>query len=282
MTRVKWTRIAGWLGPCLALALLTGPAVAAPAPANLFQRVGFDQHLGARLPRDARFRDSTGAPVRLGELLQGRPVVLVLGYYECPNLCGLVWQGLGESLQKLKLHVGEDFDVIAVSIDPNEGPDLAAAKRESVLNGYGRPESAAGWHFLTGDEPQIRAVADAAGFRYVYDPKIDQYAHASGLVVATPDGRISRYLFGVRYAERNLRLALVESSGGGIGSPVDQLLLLCYHYDPATGQYGLLITNLLRAGGAVTVAGVLGFVVVSRRRERRAAARADGIPRART
>ena len=282
MTRVKWTRIAGWLGPCLALALLTGPAVAAPAPANLFQRVGFDQHLGARLPRDARFRDSTGAPVRLGELLQGRPVVLVLGYYECPNLCGLVWQGLGESLQKLKLLVGEDFDVIAVSIDPNEGPDLAAAKRESVLKGYGRQGSAAGWHFLTGEESQIRAVADAAGFRYVYDPQIDQYAHASGLVVATPDGRISRYLFGVRYAERNLRLALVESSGGGIGSPVDQLLLLCYHYDPATGQYGLLITNLLRAGGAVTVAGVLGFVVVSRRRERRAAVRADGAPRART
>ncbi|MFN2165981.1 MAG: SCO family protein, partial [Anaerolineae bacterium] len=156
------TRIAGWLG--LWLTLVTGAAAAAPAPApeHLFQRVGFDQNLGTQLPLDARFRDSSGAPVRIGDLLQGRPVILVLGYYECPNLCGLVWQGLGESLQKLKLRVGKDFDVIAVSIDPDEDPALAAAKRESVVKRYGRNGSAAGWHFLTGEESQIRAVADAA------------------------------------------------------------------------------------------------------------------------
>jgi protein SCO1 len=241
------------------------------APDDLFQRVGFDQNLGTQLPLDTRFRDSTGKTVRLGDLLRERPAVLVLGYYECPNLCGLVWQGLQESLQSLQLRVGRDFDVIALSIAPGEGPELAAAKRESVLKAYGAPGSSVGWYFLTGDEAQIRAVADAAGFRYVYDPEIDQYAHASGVVVMTPAGQVSRYLYGVRFPERDLRLALVESSDGRIGSPVDQLLLLCYHYDPATGRYGLLITNLLRAGGALTVAALAGFVVLSRRRDRRAA-----------
>ena len=263
-------RIACWLG--LWLVLATG---AAAAPQDLFQRVGFDQNLGAQLPLNARFEDSTGAPVRLGDLLQGRPAVLVLGYYECPNLCGLVWQGLQESLKTLGLRVGKDFDVIAVSIDPGEGPELAAGKREAVLKAYGASSTGAGWHFLTGDEAQIRAVADAAGFRYVYDAEIDQYAHASGIVVTTPGGEVSRYLFGVRFPDRDLRLALVESSGGRIGSPVDQLLLLCYHYDPATGHYGLLIMNLLRAGGALTVAGLLGFVLVSRRRDRRVGAADD-------
>jgi len=265
-------RVSCWLWLCLAL--IGGQASAAPD--DLFQRVGFDQRLGAPLPLDAQFVDSVGAPVRIGDLLQGRPAVLVLGYYECPNLCGLVWQGLQESLRKVHLTAGKDFDVIAVSIDPHEGPKLAAAKRDAVLKAYGRPDSAAGWHFLTGDEAQIRAVADAAGFRYVYDPEIDQYAHAAGVVVTTPNGKVSRYLFGVRFPERDLRLALVDSSGGRIGSPVDQLLLLCYHYDPVTGRYGLLISNLLRAGGALTVAGLLGFVLVSRRRDRRAAAAEDG------
>jgi len=265
-------RVAFWLA-VVWLAIVACPTAAAPD--DLFQRAGLDQNLGAQVPLDARFRDSAGSTVRLGDLLGGRPAILVLGYYECPNLCGLVWQGLQESLQSLKLQVGQDFDVVAVSIDPAEGPELAAAKRKAVLKAYGRPDSTAGWHFLTGEESQIRSVADAAGFRYVYDPEIDQYAHASGLVVITPDGQVSRYLYGVRFPERDLRLSLVESSGGRIGSPVDQLLLLCYHYDPATGQYGLLITNLLRLGGAATVAGLLGFVLVSRRRDRRAEAPDD-------
>jgi len=264
-------RSTGWLTvlPALWFAVAAAPAMAAPD--DLFRRVGFDQNLGAQLPLDARFRDSTGKTVSIDELLAGRPAVLVLGYYACPNLCGLVWQGLEESLRPLRLQVGKDFDVIAVSIDPDEGQGLAAKKRAAVLKASGESESAAGWHFLTGGEDQIRPVADAVGFRYVYDPDIDQYAHASGIVIVTPDGQVSRYLFGVRFPERDLRLGLVESSGGSIGSPVDQLLLLCYHYDPATGKYGLLITNLLRAGGAFTVAGLAGFVLLSRRRDRRAA-----------
>lgn len=248
------------------------------APQNLFQEVGFDQRLGDRVPLDSQFRDADGRSVRLGDYFAGRPVLLVLGYYECPNLCGVVWQGLLQSLRPLKLQVGRDFDVVAVSIDPNEGSEIARLKRDTYVREYGRPGSASGWHFLTGTEASVRRLADAVGFRYIYDPEIDQYAHASGVVLATPAGVLSRYLFGVRFSRTDLRLALVESSDGRIGTPVDQLLLLCYHYDPATGKYGLLIMNLLRGAGALTVASLLGFVVLSRRRERRAS-QGDDRPR---
>jgi protein SCO1/2 len=238
-------------------------------PDGLFQRVGFDQHLGATLPLDAAFRDAEGHTVRLGQYFGTRPVVLVPGYYECPNLCGIVWRGFLESARQLGLDVGRDFDVVAVSIDPRETPQLAWQKQVAYRQAYGRAGTANGWHFLTGTAATISQLAQAAGFRYVYDAELDQYAHAAGLVVATPEGTISRYLFGVRFDPTDLRLALVESSSGRIGSPVDQLLLLCYHYDPANGQYGLLIMNLLRGAGLVTLATLLGFVVWSRRREAR-------------
>ncbi len=259
-----------WTCVCL------GATQARAVPPNLFQQVGFDQHLGARLPLRVPFRDSAGRAVELGDYFGQRPVILVFGYFECPNLCGLIWQGLLESLRPLKLQAGRDFDLVAISIDPRESPELAGNKRAAYLREYGRPDAASGWHFLTGTEAAIRQVTDAAGFRYVHDPEIDQYAHASGLVVATPTGVLSRYLFGVRFSRTDLRLALVESSGGRIGSPIDQLLLLCYHYDPSTGRYGPLIMNLLRATGGLTVAGLLGFVVLSRRRERKGAATAPG------
>jgi protein SCO1/2 len=178
------------------------------------------------------------------------------------------WRGLLESLQRLKLAVDRDFEVVAVSIDPNESPELAREKQASYAREYKRPGTESGWHFLSGEEPAVHRIAGAVGFRYVYDPEIDQYAHAAGLVVATPHGVVSRYLYGVRFPETDLRLALVESSNGTVGSPVDQLLL-CFHYDPANGKYGVLIMNLLRVAGDITVAGLVGFVLVSRRRERR-------------
>jgi protein SCO1/2 len=254
------------------LCLAASPAAPA-APGDLFQAVGFDQHPGASLPLDTPFRDASGQAVELGDYFGERPVVLVLGYFECPNLCGVVWQGLLESLRPLELEVGRDFDLVALSIDPGEGPRVAGEKRDAYLRAYGRPDSSPGWHFLTGTEKDIRRVADAVGFHYVYDPEIDQYAHASGVVVVTPAGVLSRYLFGVRFPRTDLRLALVESSEGRIGTAVDQLLLLCYHYDPTTGKYGVLIMNVLRGAGALTVTALLGFVAVSRRRERRGADR---------
>jgi protein SCO1/2 len=242
---------------------------AAATPEHLFQRVGFEQRLGATLPLDTGLRDQDGHQVRLGDYFKGRPVVLVLGYYRCPNLCSVVWRELLESLQRLKLDVGRDFEVVAVSIDPKESPELAREKQATYAQDYKRPGTESGWHFLTGDEPAVRRIADAVGFHYVYDPEIDQYAHPAGLVVATPQGVVSRYLYGVRFPETDLRLALVESSNGTVGSPVDQLLLLCFHYDPKNGKYGVLIMNLLRVAGGFTAAGLVGFVLVSRRRERR-------------
>jgi protein SCO1/2 len=249
------------------LALLACQAAAEPE--NLFQRVGFDQRPGAALPLDAVFRAEDGSEVKLGRYFGTRPVVLVPGYYECPNLCGIQWRGFLDSAREIGLTVGRDYEVVAISIDPRETPEIARHKREATRTAYDRPGPADGWHFLTGTEPAIRRVAQAAGFRYVYDPELDQYAHAAGLVIATPEGTISRYLFGVRFNPTDLRLALVESADGNIGSPVDQLLLLCYHYDPANGRYGLLIMNVLRGAGALTAAALLGFVVHSRRRERR-------------
>ena len=247
-------------------------------PDGLFKRVGFDQHIGATLPLDAMFHDAEGHRARLGRYFGTRPVLLVPGYYDCPNLCGMVWRGLLESIRKLGLDVGRDFDIVAVSIDPRETPQLALQKQAAYREAYGRAGSANGWHFLTGTGTAIRQLAEAAGFRYVYDPEIDQYAHAAGLVITTPEGTISRYLFGVRFDPTDLRLALVESSRGRMGSPVDQLLLLCYHYDPANGQYGLLIMNLIRGAGLLTLATLLGFVAWSRRREVRRTTGNRGVP----
>ena len=232
--------------------------------------VRFDQRLNEALPLDARFTDETGRDVRLGDYFGRKPVVLAFVYYECPMLCTQVLNGLTTSLTVLDETVGREFDVVAISFDPRETPALADGKKKAHLDRYKRPESANGWHFLTGDEASIKAVTNAAGFHYVWDDKTQQFAHPSGIIVATPEGKLSRYFFGIEYAARDVKFALIESSAGRIGSAIDQLLLYCYHYDPATGSYGFVAMGAVRVGGLVTVLALVSFMEVSIRRDMRA------------
>ena len=248
------------------------PKPSAPAsqmPAVLTD-VRFDQRLNEQLPLDARFKDDEGRDVKLGDYFGKKPVVLAFVYYECPMLCTQVLNGLTTSLTVLDETVGREFDVVAISFDARETPALANGKKKSHVDRYKRPESTNGWHFLTGDEASIKAVTSAAGFSYVWDEKTQQFAHPSGIIVATPDGKLSRYFFGIEYAPRDVKLALVESSEGRIGNAIDQLLLYCYHYDPATGSYGFVAMGAVRVGGAITVLALVGFVVMSIRRDMRA------------
>ena len=246
------------------------PGVPSSQMPSVLAQVSYDQRLDERLPLDLPFTDEDGRAVKLGDYFGTKPVVLAFVYYECPMLCTQVLNGLTTSLTVLEETVGREFDVVAVSFDPREGPALASGKKKSNLDRYGRPQSAPGWHFLTGDEASIRALTAAAGFHYVWDDKTQQFAHPSGIIVATPDGRLARYFLGIEYAPRDVKFALVESSEGRIGSAVDQLLLYCYHYDPATGSYGFVAMGAVRVGGVVTLVALLGFVVVSIRRECRA------------
>jgi protein SCO1/2 len=232
--------------------------------------VRFDQRLNEQLPLAAAFTDDEGRAVTLGDYFKSKPVVLAFVYYECPMLCTQVLNGLTSSLTVLDESVGREFDVVAISFDARETPALANGKKKAHLDRYKRPESAAGWHFLTGEEPSIRAVTRAAGFSYTWDERTQQFAHPSGIVVATPEGRVARYFFGIDYAPRDVKFALIESSQGRIGSAIDQLLLYCYHYDPATGSYGFVAMGLVRAAGALTVLALVSFVIVSIRREQRA------------
>ena len=235
-------------------------------PAEL-RNVGIDQKLNGRLPLDLHFRDETGRDIRLGDLFGARPVIITPVYYGCPMLCTQILNGLVSGLKPVSFDAGRQFDVLAVSFDPTETPELALKKKDAYVQRYGRAGSANGFHFLTGDEAAIKTLTNALGFRYTYDPKTKQFAHASGLMIATPDGRISRYLYGVDYAPRDLRLALVEASAGKIGSPVDELLLFCYHYDPATGKYGSIAINFLRLAAAATVLGIATLLTLLLRRE---------------
>lgn len=245
---------------------LSGPP--ASAPPSILERVGIDQNLDAQVPLELTFRDEQGATVSLGKYFHGKPVVLSLVYYNCPMLCTEVLNGMKGVFRHLPLVIGRDFEVVTVSIDPTETPLLAAGKKEKYLEGYEHPEGAAGWHFLTGDEQQIRTLANAVGFRYVYDKETKQYAHAAGIMVLTPGGRVARYLYGVDYLIKDMKLALVEASNNTIGTPIDQVLLLCYHYDPTTGKYGLVVMNLLKIGGALTLLVLGGFITIMLRRER--------------
>jgi protein SCO1 len=230
--------------------------------------IGFEQRLGESIPLDVVFRDELGEAVRLGDYFDTKPVILVLGYYECPMLCGLVRDGLAQSLRALAFAVGEQYVVITVSVDPRETPAHATAKKVQTLRSYARPGAALGWHFLTGEEASIRHLAQAVGFRYAFDAANGQFAHAAGLVVLTAQGKIARYLYGLEFAPKDVRLALIEAAAGQIGSPIDQLLLFCYQYDPATGQYGLVIMNVLRLAGLMTMVVLGGFMIVMFRRER--------------
>lgn len=256
---------------------------AANAKPPILQNVGIDQRIGQQLPLDLTFKDETGRDVRLGEFFGKKPVVLALAYYECPMLCTQVLNGMTGALKTLTFDAGADFEVVVVSIDPRDSFRMAAAKKTTYLESYGRPATAAGWHFLTGTEASIKPLAGAIGFRYAYDPNLKQYAHGAAIYVATPKGVVSRYLLGIDFAPRDVRLALVEASNNALGTVADQVLLLCYHYDPATGKYGGAVLNAIRAGFIVTVGAFLTFLFVSLRRESASAkAAARQAPAART
>jgi protein SCO1/2 len=247
-----------------------GPVPPPPREATpgVLQEIGFDQNLGATLPLDLRFKDETGRDVRLGEYFGRKPVVLSLVYYECPMLCTISLNGLAAALEVLSFVPGQEFEVVTVSFDPSEGPVLAAAKKKAYMARYKRPEAHAGWHFLTGPADSVDRLTKAAGFRYVWDPMTKQFAHPAGILVATPEGRISHYLFGVEYSPKDLRLALVDAAGGGIGNAVDQVLLFCYQYDPKSGRYSASILNVVRIGGVVTVVALGAFILTASRRRR--------------
>ena len=264
---VEMKGIARW-GGWFALAAVASLLFCSPASAQFseptqsiavrpqfLKDIRIDQKLNAQVPLDLTFVDENGQPVQLKQYFSpGRPVVLSLVYFTCPMLCTQVLNGLLNVLkEQTSLDAGKDFEVLTVSIDPTDTPALAKAKQEMYTGIYARPTGAAGWHFLTGREPQIRALADAVGFHYAYDPESHQYAHASGIMVLTPDGRVSRYFYGIEYHARDMRLGLVEASGGKIGTPVDALLLLCCQYDPHTGRYGVLIARILKAAGGLTI-----------------------------
>ena len=239
------------------------------APLDVVRDVGIDQHLDRQLPLGLRFVDHAGREIELGDCFGERPVVLALVYYECPMLCTQVLNGLVKALRPLPLEAGRDFDVVTVSIDPAETPELAAKKRAAYVEAWGHPGAAEAWHALVGREEDLRALADVIGFRYRYDPATGEYAHAAGIFVATPDGRLARYFYGIEYAPRDLRLGLVEASNGEIGSLADAFLMLCYHYDPLTGKYGFAIMTLIRVLGVLTCLAIGGFMTVSLRSERR-------------
>lgn len=259
-------------GALVATLLLASAGTAGGAQERppVLREVGFDQRLGEAVPLDLVFRDEEGRTVRLGDYFGRKPVVLTLVYYACPMLCTVTLNGLASALDLISFDVGKEFEVVTVSFDPREGPELAAAKKKAHLSRYKRPGAERGWHFLTGEASSIGRLTRAVGFRYVWDAETQQFAHPAGSVVLTSDGHIARYIFGVEYAPKDLRLALVEASANRIGSPVDQFLLYCYHYDPATGRYNAVIMNIMRLGGLATVLALGSFVLVMWRRERRA------------
>ncbi len=242
-----------------------------PALPGALQGVGIDQRLNAQVPLDITFRDEYGRAVPLSTYFHaGKPVLLAPVYYRCPMLCTQILNGLASSLKAVSFDPGKDFEVVAFSFDPKDTVELAAAKKQTYVRRYGRENTANGWHFLTGDPANIKALMDAVGFHYKYDPSTDQYAHASGIMLLTPEGRLSKYFYGVEYAPRDIRLGLVEASRNRIGTPVDQILLFCYHYDPSTGKYGAIALNMVRATAGVFVLIGGGFLLFVFRRERRA------------
>lgn len=245
------------------------PGTPSTSVPNLLEKVGIDQKLNNQVPLDLAFRDENGRAVKLGDYFGRKPVVLALVYYECPMLCTQVLNGAVGAFKTLNFTAGKEFDVVTVSFNPKDTTQLAAQKKTTYIAKYGRPEAASGWHFLTGEQPEIDALAQAVGFRYVYDEASDQYVHASAIMVLTPQGRLSKYFYGIEYPPRDLRMGLVEASDGKIGNPVDQVLLYCYHYDPSSGRYSMVVMNVLRLAGILTVVVIGGFVAVMLSRDRR-------------
>ena len=259
-------------------------ALAAPAGAQQFglpamvRGVGIDQNLNAQVPMDLTFKDETGQVVRLGQYFRQKPVILAMVYYQCPGLCDMVLNGLTHSMEQITLNLGRDFEVVTVSFNPRENWQLAASKKANYVEKYQRQGAKEGWHFLTGQEENIQKLADVTGFHFKYEPITKQFAHAAGIMVLTPEGRIARYLYGIEYKPRDLRLGLVEASEHKIGSPVDAILLFCYHYDPMTGKYGVMISRVIRVLGSFTVIGLCALVFMLIRNDRNRASSALGRP----
>lgn len=248
---------------------MAGGIVASNVPKQ-FESVGFRQQLGKQLPLDAMFRDETGKDVRLGDYFGKRPVLLSFVYFQCPMLCSQVMNGLSSALRTINFGVGQEFDVVLISFDPRDTPEAANAKKRAHLEKWQTNDTAGGWHFLTGDRAAIEQVTKAAGFSYTWDDATQQFAHVSGVLATTADGRLSRYFYGVEFSPRELRLALVDSGEGKIGSAVEQLLLYCYEYDPTSGRYGLVVMNIVRLGAIATVALLAAYFLLMRRRDSRA------------
>lgn len=251
---------------------ITSPPVNERPP--LLENVGIEQHLDAQVPPDLAFVDDAGRSVKLGDYFGRKPLILNLVYFNCTMLCGEELAGLASAMRLIKFDVGNEFDVITVSFDPRETPAMAAAKKKDYVQRYGRANAAAGWHFLTGQPDSINALTKAVGFQYRYDAKTNQYAHATAIMVLTPQGHISRYLYGVDFPPKDLRLGLVEASQEKIGNPVDVVLLYCYHYNPATGKYGAVVANILRVAGAATILILGGMILVLWRLDRSATRKA--------
>jgi protein SCO1 len=251
------------------LSLMLGISIASAATAGVpaaLQGIGFDQRLNEQVPLELVFTNESGKPIQLGECFGSKPVILVLAYYQCPRLCTLVLNGLVQGMLEMRLTAGREYNVVVVSFDPREDWQLAASKKESYLLRYGRPGAEAGWHFLTGESESIEPLAEAVGFRYRFDPAQNQFVHASGIMILTPGGKISRYFYDVNYSGRDLRLGLVEASNNKIGSPIDQILLYCLHYDATLGKYSASIMNIVRFAGATTMLAIGAFVLLLRRK----------------
>jgi protein SCO1/2 len=277
--RSEWNNSKGcpkWLA-ALGLLFLSLPAwsqgmtqgIMSP-PANVrppgLEHVGIEQRLNQQVPLDLAFRDETGKAVHLRDYFGQKPAILNLVYYKCPMLCGEVMSGLTRALKVIKFDAGNQFNVLSVSFNPNETPELAAASKAQYMERYGRPGAANGWHFLTGPQESITALTQAVGFQYQYDPKTDQYAHATAIMVLTPEGRVAQYYYGVEFAPKDLRLGLIQASNHKIGNLVDEVFLYCYHYDPATGKYGAIISRILKLSGLATILVLGGMVLILLRR----------------
>jgi protein SCO1/2 len=253
------------LGQAMSKGILSPPADVRPP---YLENVGIEQHLDAQVPANLAFTDDSGRAVKLGDYFGKKPLILNLVYYNCTMLCGEALSGLAGAMKMIKFDAGNQYDVVTVSFNPKETPQIAAQKKLEYLKRYGRPSAANGWHFLTGSADSINALTKAVGFQYQYDPKIDQYAHVTAIMVLTPEGRISRYFYGVDFPPKDLRMGLVEASQGKIGNAVDQILLYCYHYNPATGKYGAVVSNMLKIGGALTIVLLGGMLLIFIRLER--------------
>ena len=285
MVRISGTRLRGCGLGLAALFLMVqgaaGPAGAQAGPTIVPRDdVALDQRLNNQVPLDIPFRDDSGKVVPLSTFFGKRPVILQMPFYRCPGICTLEMDGMTHSIRYLSYNPGTDYDIVEVSINPKETPELAAAKKAEFIKLYGRPKTAAGWHFLTGNEASIKRLAAAVGFKYVYDVKTDQYIHPAGLMVLTPEGKLSRYFYGAGYRPQDLKFALIDASAHKIGSPVDQILLMCYHYDPIQGRYGVAVINILKVAGTATLLILIASIVLMERMRAKSEASSVRYPKA--